>query len=459
MFLLLLFFVFYQVIQVAAIPLVAVYIILRKFKNKPVFGNFKERMGLVPKTPKDRDVIWLHAVSVGEVMALQETVKLIKKNNTNAIIYLTTGTLGGKAIAHKNIDADIISYMPYDFLPCITVALSRIHPKALILIEAELWPNLLMLSKIYGARLILLNARLKEKSLKRFSFVKAFSAQLLNLFTGIYTQTAGDKKRFETLGVEASKIKILGDLKAFNYIEKQKLNAYALDPDLHRDDDSLGIDLQDAPGRTGVSRYPGFHRSNHTTLLVGSIHPGELDVYSNLFTKLRQEQPNLRLILAPRHFQWQDELVKKIQANQFRYFLWDDKNVPQAKISQLWKNVDVLLVCKLGALFNLYQECNIFFLGGTYVPVGGHNLLEPAVWSKPSIVGPDYHTCTHVANELEIAGGLLKVSNEQQLFEKTKLLVNNKALQEQMGNDARRWVSDEAKRVEQNLTQALLLMN
>lgn len=418
-------FILYQLFQFFSLPLFICYMLLRKLKNKPVFGRFSERIGLVPR-PTGQNVIWFHAVSVGEVLSLQSFIEKIKQNNPNTTCYLTVGTPTGKKIAQEKLQADVVSFLPYDFLPSMLLAFARIKPKRLIIVEAEIWPNLLMLAHFKKIPLYLINARISKRSKNRYHKFKWVLTKLFNLFEKIYTQSEYDTREFEALGVEKSKLHVLGDIKAYNVLEKQKSPLY---PSIH-----------DAKRRTRDERR----------LLVGSLHPGELDTYINLYCTLKQTHPDLKLTLAPRHFHWKQELIEKIKQTNYSYAVWDQENDPENK------NVcDILLVCKLGELFKLYQQATIYFLGGTFVPVGGHNLLEPAVWGKPSIIGPHHHNCQVIAKQLMQHNGLLTVSNEAELIRVTQALLCDPEKIKSMGKNSRLWLEKEGEMVRDNLKTLL----
>ena len=423
------FFLLYQILQILVLPFFITYIIVRKFKGKPVFGNLKERIGLIPiiqhisksKTP----VIWIHAVSVGEILSTEELINKIKQTIPNAICYLTTGTLAGKNIAQQKINCDYISFLPYDFLLPMLLAFKRIKPSTIIIIEAELWPNLLMLAKLKNIPAYLLNARINKKNQNRYLIFKPLLTTIFNMFKTIFTQSKYDKEQLQLIGTLKEKIKILGNLKAFNVLYKQKRNL----------------------------TNPTILNTNNPTLLVGSLHPGELNIYLNLFTKLKSKYCNLKLIFAPRHFHWQKELINKVKATKYNYEIWTEKTNPKFNLEN--NSWDILLVCKLGELFNLYQHATIFFLGGTFVPIGGHNLLEPAVWSKVSIIGPQHHNCHVIAQQLNQHNALIIASDKDGLFNQTKYLLDNPNQTIQMGENAKKWLLQEADQVEQNINLLL----
>ena len=415
-------FVCYQIIHILALPIVAGYLILRKIKKKPVFGNFFERIGLAPhgcvshecvSRIKNKKVIWFHAVSVGEVLSLQAIIEKIKKNSPKTVCYLTVGTITGKKIAQEKLNADVVSFLPFDFLLFMWLAYKRINPSKIIIVEAEIWPNLLMLAHFKKIPVYLINARMSERSKPRYHRFKRILLPLFNIFTKIYTQSEYDKKEFENFGIKEEKLEVLGNIKIHNVLEKHK--------------NFNKKDLFESGLNPPVE-------GEETVLLAGSIHPGEEEIYLNLYKKLKTKFSNLKIIIAPRHFHWQEELVKKVTETGHSFFIWDEKN----KITQEdYKNSDIILVCTLGELFGLYKHADIFYLGGTFVPKGGHNLLEPAVWSTPTIIGPHYFNNTVIAQELIKHNGLMVAQNELELEEKTRELLDAQPV---LGKNARAWL-------------------
>ncbi|MCF7899162.1 hypothetical protein K9L05_00750 [Candidatus Babeliales bacterium] len=436
-------FIFYQILQILLLPIIIIYLFIRYFKKKSVFGSFKERMGLVTKSTKNKKIIWLHAVSVGEILSIQNLIKQIKTEIPNSFCYVTTGTITGKNMAQKNLQfADKISFMPFDFLLPMFFAYKRIKPNFIIIIEAEIWPNFIILSKFFKTPIYLLNARISQRSENKYLNLKFLFKSILNIFKLIFVQSEQDQDNFIKLGIKKNKLKILGNIKALNVLEKKNVikNIFS----------------------------KNILKKNYNILLAGSIHEGELDIYLDLYKNLKKNFENLKLILAPRHFNWQNILEEKIKKTSFKYFLWDNKSNINTQInSQIdffkknqnyydqTKNIlinhDILLVCKLGELFNLYQFCDIFFLGGTFIPVGGHNLLEPAVWGKVSIVGPYYQNCKDNADNLEFSNALIKTKNSEELLLETQNLLKNKEKKDFMSQNAKNWLIKEAGLVRKNL--------
>lgn len=442
-----LFFIFYQVIQILCLPLLIVFFLIRKFKKKPVFGNFQERLGFVPQINLNKlnnNIIWIHAVSVGEILSIQDLVNKIKQEKPNSLIYLTTGTLAGKNIAKKNINYDYLSFLPYDYLILILIAFKRIKPQYLIIVEAEIWPNLLLIAKLLNVKTFLINARISDRSKSKYFKFKFILKKLFNTFTLIFTQSEYDKIIFEQLGINSKKLKVMGNIKTLNVLTKKELT-------------------------------PKFNiNNNYKILLVGSIHPGELDIYLELYKHLKRDPgseagmtQHIKLILAPRHFYWQKELITKINNLNEKYFLWDNNinlnhlnnyNLSE-NINNIFNNYNILLVCKLGELFNLYQFSNIYFLGGTFVNIGGHNLLEPAAWAIPSIVGPYHQNTKIIAQELEHSLGIFIAKDKNDLYLKSKNIILDSVMAQNMGKNSFDWLNQESNKVNNAIKDLISLFN
>lgn len=414
-------FILYQITQIISLPIFIIYMVVRKMKGKPVFGNLNERLGFIPKVSPSKKVIWFHAVSVGEILSIQNLIKQARSALPDSVIYVTCGTPTGKTIAQKNLDADYISFLPFDFFLSILLAFRRINPINLIIVEAEIWPNLLFTAHLKKIPTYLINARITKKSKKKYYRFKQLVRPLFNTFQQIYTQSQDDFSRFLRVGVPKTKLTLLGDIKTFNVLEKQK----------------------DSP-RHFISKPQNF---TPIIFLAGSIHPKEDKIYLNLLKKLKPKFSQLKLILAPRHFHWKEQLIENVKSIHLSFQILD-KN---SSINDIDLSFDIVLIFKLGILFDLYSFSDIFFLGGTFVPVGGHNLLEPAAWSNPSVIGPYHQNCLTIANQLLKHNALIKVDNEQRLCEEIENLVSNPNKIKVMGSNARDWLEKEGEKVKKGI--------
>ena len=239
-------FFLYQTAQLFCAPFIFIYLFFRKFYKKKQAVFTWERFGFVPTVPSGKKVVWLHAVSVGETLSLEFFITLIKKEIPGCICYVTVGTDAAKKLALKMLPNDIISFIPYDFLPCMVLAYYRIKPHSLIVVEAEIWPNLLMLTRVHKTKLYGLNARINDRSKKNRFILRQFFVPLMNCFDAIFVQSLTDKQKFQALNISTEKLTVLGNLKAYNVSVK----------------------------KTEFESTLEQKTFNKQVLLAGSIHPG-----------------------------------------------------------------------------------------------------------------------------------------------------------------------------------------
>lgn len=408
-------FVIYQIATLLLLPFLCIYLAIRKIKKKTVFGNIAHRFGFIPTAPKNKQIIWFHAVSAGEVLSLEYVIKQLQSNNS-IHCYLTVGTLTGYQLAIKNIPNISLAFLPYDFLPCIILAWLRINPYKIIITEAELWPNLIMTLTILKIPCTLINARVNIKQGLTQWIYQHSIAHLFKCFKTIYTQDQQSLNFIRQYTQQTTTLELGGTTKSFNVLKK--------------------VDHFKATKKT-------LTKNNYTVLLVGSCHPGEFGIYLKLYKTLKLSINNLKLLIVPRHFSWKADFTKACVDHNLSSLIIDD----QKNYSNLDAHIashDITSVFLMGTLFELYPIATLFFLGGTWVPIGGHNILEPIAWQIPSIVGPDYHTSTELINTLEAQQGVFIAKNETELESICLTLLKNNALQEQTAHNATALLQKEA---------------
>ena len=431
-FVLVAFLLFYCFLQIHLAPFIVLFIFIMQQK-RDVVGCFKHRIGFVPKTMPQKPTIWIHAVSVGEVAAIQELTAQIKKRIPDVCCYVTVGTTGGFKTAKQNPHADIVSYIPYDFVPSMLLAYHRIKPKAIIVVESELWPALLMPAKLFKIPLYLINARISPRPRNLLFTFEPIARLFFSCFSSILTQTENDKKRLDTLDLQIQ-IATTGNIKSLNSLVKKEI----VEKKLTKEDFAL--------------------KEKYQILFVGCMHPGEDTVYLDLFSQLKKQHPHMKLILAPRHFAWQKQLEENVKNKNLSYTLWtDQQQLPQTqnntlaeKLDTVFEKSDLLLVCKLGELFALYPYTTLYFLGGTFVPVGGHNLLDPLAWKLPTIIGPYHHNSKILVGQLLQTKGVCLVPSEDDLYNTVHELIKNHKQAEQLGESGFTLIEKEARSVQKH---------
>lgn len=342
-------------------------------------GTRKIKLGLFEKPNLSDKVIMFHAVSVGEVLSLEKLLKKTKSEFPEHQVILTTGTKTGQELAHKKYGdiLDFITYLPFDIPFAIKNFLNRINPSMVLMAETELWPDFAIHCKRRNIPLIIINGRISDASYSSYKNLKLFFSPILNLYSKIYTQSEMDKERFINIGTDKNKVEVMKNLK---------------------------FDIDKTPSDIDLKK------GDSKVLIAGSTHPGENEILINTFDKLRQSQPSLKLIIAPRHL----ERVKEIEQilSNFNYtFGYRSK-------SDTFENFDIIILDTLGELKKTYAFSDIAFIGGSFNKTGGHNPLEATVYNVPTLTGPNIKNFRDIYSILTNAGASILVNNNKEL-EKT----------------------------------------
>lgn len=402
-----LFFIAYQCIQIILIPGIIVFILWRLFKRKQTFGCVKDRLGWVTRNTGAQSV-WIQAVSMGETLAAESIIKDLAANKHQ--IYLT-GSTAGAAHVSKNFHATHRAYLPFDFLPSILLAFWRIKPKALIIIEGDWWPNLVMVAKIFSIPVYGLNARVTPHTGWRKMFFNFMCRMVIRHVTQIFVQTEADAQAFVANSIPQDKLQVLGNIKAYNVTVK-------------------------VADRQLVKQPQPF-----PVIMAGSIHPGEATIFLDTYGALKKEFSNLKLIIVPRHLHWISELTT-MAANQGNIFIL--RNRPDTAFATTLAEHDIIIGGAMGIMFDLYAYASLFYLGGTFVTVGGHNLLEPAVWGVSSIVGPYHINCADTLDNLKKCGAGFIARSQKELYQQSKALLSDTANLAALGTAAENWLAQDA---------------
>jgi len=339
--------------------------------------HLRERLGLcVPEKKSCDKALWLHAVSVGEVLSLQNLAKRIKAEHPNWRIYFSSLTFSGLRVAvNKLNDVDKIFYIPFDFNFIVKKFFRKIEPDIFVLVESEFWPNLLRSAKKYSKGVILINGRISKKSHKIFSKFKFVVKKVLENIDIFLVQADIDKKRLKDIGINEDRLVVAGNLKA--EIELPKLSEKQVK--------EMKADL--------------FIPAEVKVVIAGSTRKGEEEKLLNAFAKALEQRDDLALIIAPRHPERSDEIIK----------ISESLMLPVIKRTKLkkkdkWK---VLILNTIGELSIFYAVGDAAFIGGSLVPWGGQNFLEPAFYGKPVFFGPHMDNFAYL-EELFINRGAAK---------------------------------------------------
>jgi 3-deoxy-D-manno-octulosonic-acid transferase len=351
--------------------------------------------------------IWIHAASVGEVRAASHLARELKRRFPAQSIVVSTFTATGNRSAREMSVADLVIFLPLDLLWIVRRALARIDPAALIIVETEIWPNLLREASRRGIPALLLSGRLSARAWRKYSWFGGFFRHVVRYFTAIGMQSKQDRERIVRLGAPANRVSIVGNLK----------HAFS--------------DGQGAPAiGSGDPTQSGRNPSDSLWLVAGSSHRGEEEILIEAFMFLKARFPRVRLVLAPRHPQRFAEVERLLKT---AGLLFEKKSQVNGRLDF---QTEVMLVDTLGDLPNFYAAGDIAFVGGSFVEAGGHNLLEPARFAKPVIFGPHMTNFKSLAKEMAARGGGIEVRGKDDLIRAMTLLLTDSEKRRSMGQRA-----------------------
>ncbi|NOX32631.1 MAG: 3-deoxy-D-manno-octulosonic acid transferase [Deltaproteobacteria bacterium] len=373
-------------------------------------ANLCQRLGFktgFKKKVSGKKRLWIHALSVGEVVSALPFVKALKDRHKDIDIVFTASTKTGFDMADQCLVrdgglVDQLGYFPFDPGYCVKKIIRRIEPGAVVIVETDLWPNFLHEMKKSKIPVVLINARLSKRSLKGYLFFKKFSAMFFSSLAGIMAQSPLDGERFQRLGIDKNKISVVGNIKFDQpYMNMDKNHVKSL--------------------------MDSFYVQRETRVFIaGSTHDGEEKILCDVYKKVKKNFQRLLMILAPRDPKRCPEILS--------YFLSNDvKAVLMSTMDKLKDHPEVILVDKIGILSKLYSICDVAFIGGSMVRQGGHNPLEPAAFAKPVLFGTDMTDFLQISSLLTGHGAARKVKSGHELVKELEIMLGDTRVRQQMG--------------------------
>lgn len=371
----------YSLLLYCLFPLVIFYLMARSLKNKDYRKRWNERFGI--KQLQQTDLL-IHSVSMGETLAALPLIRQLQQAYPALSITVTTTSPTGSTEVLKGLgDTVQHCYLPFDFSLCIHRFLKQIKPKYLIIMETELWPNLMHFAFKMDTKLMLANARLSEKSVKQYRKYIKLTLPMLNKLAVIATQSDVVSQRFIELGMDHLKVQSCGSLKFdLKISSKQQQSASDLRQRLKVEDRFIWV--------------------------AGSVHPGEFEDVLQAHQQVLMVQSDALLIIVPRHPEQFNAAASIIKASQLTW-------VRRSTEVEVGNNIQVLLGDTMGELLSFYGAADQAFVGGTLIENGGHNPLEPAALGLPVLLGPHYWDFAEIADLLNEAGGLRFVDTAKSL--------------------------------------------
>ncbi|MFY0666208.1 MAG: lipid IV(A) 3-deoxy-D-manno-octulosonic acid transferase [Natronospirillum sp.] len=396
----------YSALYYLLLPLVFARLWRRAAKVPAYRKRWSERLGRpVCKIEPDQPLLWIHAVSVGESMAAEALTNALRQQCPDIQVLVTTTTPTGSELVQKWSRPVLHQYMPVDLSPMLTPLFDAYRPRVLVLMETEVWPNLVAIAQSRNVPVVLANGRLSEKSARGYNRFPALTRPAFAGLSHVLAQAPADAARFEALG--APSVEVVGSIKY-----------------------DIAVDGQTQARLEDLKQWVTKRR----VIVAGSTHSGEEDLILDVVTQLRQVYPELLLVLAPRHPDRFNEVSKKLELRGIDYCRRSAGQTPQRK-QAVW------LLDTLGELSMFYGLADIALVGGSWNPRGSHNPLEPVLFGVPVITGESVFNFAAINDALLNAGALQRVSKTG-LSKALLLWLKDDAARQQAGEAGRRVLAE-----------------
>jgi 3-deoxy-D-manno-octulosonic-acid transferase len=403
----------YSLLSFVVFLLVSPYFVYQAVRYKKYVGGLRQRLGYLPITLNvDGDPsIWIHAVSVGETLTAKALIADLRERYPRLRLYLSTTTIAGQQVARKQLQqVDAVFYFPFDWSVIVRRTLKIVKPRLFLMIETEIWPNLLRECRARGVKTAVINGRISNRSYPRYRLVRPFFRRVLADVDRFCMQSDESARRIVDLGAEPARVTVTGSLK-FDSLP-------AVAPVSHgRPRDPVLRYFRIAPTRTVV--------------VAGSTMKPEDAAVLRAFARIRSISPGALLVIAPR----QRERFAEVER------LALDEGFTVARRSNLPVDsdprVDVVVLDTFGELAQVYQLATIVFVGGSLADYGGHNILEPAIYGKPIVFGPHMQNFGEIADTFLANQAAVQVQSERELEEGLRALMTDPVRRASLGAAAR----------------------
>ncbi len=413
----------YNVLLIVASPVILLILLAKKRCRRGIpqrLGWYRSESANPEST---QPVIWVHAVSLGEVVAAVPLVRMLHARHAEYRLIVTTVTeTGREAVEQRLTGVAEHRYVPLDFPWVVSRVVETLRPALFICVETELWPNLLRILSSRGVPVVLVNGRLSSQSYRGYRLIRPLMTQMLACVTSCLMQSRRDAERITNLGAPADRVVCTGNIKF--------------------DQPVPHIDKTDADDLRNL-----LLTGDEELFVAGSTHPGEEEQLLACYRTLLQHYPGLVLLLAPRHIERAAQVAAVAVAKGFavvRRSLLPGGCVPP-------NGPRVIILDTRGELATVYRYAVATFVGGTFVPIGGHNLLEPAIWGKPVFFGPYTDHCAEIADLLLRAEGGRRATDGAELTTHVTAVLNDRPALEGMGRAAQQVVIENRGALEQTV--------
>lgn len=365
------------------------YFLYQAIRYRKYVGSLRQRLGSLPVSLNldGEPSIWLHAVSVGEVLAVRPLAVVLKEQYPALRLFVSTTTVAGQQVARRAIqDADAVFYYPFDFAWVVRRVLNVVNPRVFITVENEIWPRMLRECARRGIRTAIVNGRISARSFPRYRLARPFFERVLGEVDLLCMQGEESSRRVIAIGADPARVVVTGSLKF----------------------DAAALPAAATRGRDRVLRFFRI-TGDRPVIVAGSTMRGEELTVLRAFRRIKASAPNALLVLAPRHPERFEDATHVARGEGFA-------TVRRTELAiDAEPRADVVVLDTIGELAQIYQVATIAFVGGSLVPTGGHNILEPAVFGRPIVFGPYMSNFAEIAREFLENRAAIQVQTDAEL--------------------------------------------
>src|SRR5216117_2742754 len=390
----------YSLLALVVFIVVSPYFLYQAIRHKKYIGSLRQRLCFLPISFNidGEESIWIHAVSVGEVLTARALAADLKTRYPRLRLFLSTTTIAGQQVARRSLsNVEAVFYFPFDWTFIVRRTLNLVRPRLFIMMETEIWPNLLRECRRRGVKTVMINGRISSRSYPRYRLVRPFFRRVLADVDRFCMQSDESARRLISLGADARRVTVTGSLK-FDSVERPGAR-----PGQARD--RVLRFLRVSPGRT--------------VLVAGSTMRGEETVVLRAFSTMKQTLPGALCVLAPRQPERFGEVERLAREAGFVAIRRSELPIDAEP------RADVVVLDSMGELAQLYQLATAVFVGGSLVDHGGHNILEPAIFGKPIVFGPHMQNFKEIADTFLANGAAIQVQSDRELDEVLLTLVTD----------------------------------
>ena len=394
-------YLLYDILLCLSTLILVPYYLIRGVRYGKARRGLRERLAWFHQEFLDalpgREVVWVHAVSVGETRAAIPLFKALRKRYPDALLVISNVTETGREMAQAIPEADFCIFFPFDLSWVVRKALKKVQPRLIILVETEIWPNFVREAHRLDIPVMLANGRISDRSFPRYRMGGRLLASILENLSAFCMQTEQDARRIRLLGALSGRVRVTGNLK--------------FDMDLSQNDAFSVAELRTE-----------YHLPEDVFLwVVGSTHAGEEAILTRVYKRLRETHPQLLMVMAPRHPERSRLVVEELEKENLCCVL--RTSLPE--FERILAPGEVLLVDTIGEMMKLYALADMIFVGGSLVPVGGHNILEASLLKKPVMFGPHMQNFKEITRLVKNAYAGMQVKDEEALYQQMRLLIEN----------------------------------